>query len=290
MAELVLHPLTEAALRQFTDRPTHAVLIIGPVGAGKTAAARLISSRLLGKPLCELDKYPHLHLVAPIDHKAISIESVRELQSHMTLKVPQSGHPASRMAIIEDAHLLTTEAQNALLKTLEEPPEATVIILTATGSEALLPTILSRVRTISLTTPTAEQLSSYFAAQGHLPTAVQRALMVSGGLPGLTHALLTAPEEHVLFAATEEARRILQSSTYERLAMVDSLSKQKALTKDVLFILGQMAKTALARSAHASAAATARWQRVLSASFAAENALGSNAQAKLVLTNLMLEL
>ena len=57
---------------------------------------------------------------------------------------------ASKAVIIEDAHLLTTEAQNALLKVLEEPPAHTILILGSDTKEALLPTILSRCQIIEL--------------------------------------------------------------------------------------------------------------------------------------------
>ena len=58
-----------------------------------------------------------------------------------------------KAVIVQDAQLLTTEAQNAMLKILEEPPAQTLLLLTADSKEALLPTICSRCRIITLSTP-----------------------------------------------------------------------------------------------------------------------------------------
>jgi DNA polymerase III delta prime subunit len=79
--------------------------------------------------------------------QSIGIEEVKNMQKKISLKPIKSPVKA---VIIEDAQLLTTEAQNALLKVLEEPPANTIIILGADSKEALLPTILSRCQIIEL--------------------------------------------------------------------------------------------------------------------------------------------
>lgn len=78
---------------------------------------------------------------------SIGIEDVRNFQKQLMLK-PMRGE--SKALIIKDAHILTTEAQNALLKTLEEPPNHTYIYLLAENTNSLLPTILSRTSIVSL--------------------------------------------------------------------------------------------------------------------------------------------
>lgn len=290
MVELILHPATEKALRQYLGRTAHAILLVGPPGSGKRATARYVAARLLEKTPEALELYPYLTVIAPIEGKAIPIDSVRELQRFMTLKIPGSRRGISRLAIVEDAHLLTVEAQNALLKTLEEPPLDTALIMTATSPEALLKTIRSRVRALHVVTPPVESLIAHFQKQNFSEQDIQKALLVSGGLPGLTTALLTAQESHPLYEATLQARSLLQAKAYERLLLVDSLSKQKQLAQDICFILGQMSRMALMRSAGAASQSTVRWQKILKASFEASEQLRRNTQAKLVLMNLMLEL
>lgn len=79
--------------------------------------------------------------------QSIGIEEVKQMQKKIFFKPIKS---STKAVIIEDAHLLTPEAQNALLKVLEEPPANTVIILGADSKEALLPTIRSRCQLIEL--------------------------------------------------------------------------------------------------------------------------------------------
>jgi DNA polymerase-3 subunit delta' len=288
MSELLYHPATKAAINQCIVKPSHALMLVGPTGSGKAETARSLAAELLKLSVQKLDTYPFVTFIRPEDNKAISIEAIRELQHYITLKIPGSRNIA-RIAIIEDAHMLTIEAQNALLKTLEEPPIDTVIILTAASTDALLPTILSRVQALPIVPPDLESLKQYFNTRGFKSADIDKALLVSGGLPGLTHALLLSQEEHPLFKATQEARKLLQGTAYDRLLLVDTLSKQKQLVFDLLFILGQMSRTALLRNAGDSRASI-RWKKIMQASYAAREQLSHNTSAKLVLTNLMLEL
>lgn len=80
---------------------------------------------------------------------AIGIDAVREMKRKVSLK-PFAG--GSKAFVIEDAHTLTEEAQNALLKTLEEPPVNTVFVLTSRNEDLILPTIVSRCQVLRVTT------------------------------------------------------------------------------------------------------------------------------------------
>ena len=81
------------------------------------------------------------------EENSIGIENIRILQNKVSLKPFKSKYKA---AIIKDAEKLTREAQNALLKTLEEPPTNTILILIATNKEVFLPTVLSRCKIIEI--------------------------------------------------------------------------------------------------------------------------------------------
>lgn len=87
--------------------------------------------------------------------QSIGIEEIKILQQKIYLKPMRS---LDKAIIINDAQFLTTEAQNAMLKILEEPPEHTIILLTAESSESLLPTIMSRCSVISLEETKKEHL------------------------------------------------------------------------------------------------------------------------------------
>lgn len=285
MNEPLMHTHTRKQLEAFVSHPSHAVLLVAPAGAGKGSAARWLAGRLLNLAPDRLEHYPYLRMISSVDGKPIGIETIRELEHFLSLKVPLSGS-ISRIVIIEDSHLLGQEAQNALLKTLEEPPNASLFILTTGKPSALLPTVHSRLQTLALTMPAPAEVVAHFTAAGYQAPAINQALVVSGGLPGLMQALL-GDEAHHLKPAIERARTLLQQSGYDRLLAVDELAKQRMLSEDVVFILQQMAHVSLQT---AEITAAGRWQRILSASYDAERALTASAQPKLVLTNLMLSL
>jgi DNA polymerase III subunit delta' len=283
MSTLVFHPLTQVAVSEYLSSPSHALLITGPNGIGKASLAGYVVGQILGS----YENHPYVRRLQPIDNKAIPIDTVREIQHFLSLVVPgSSGGQIARAIVIENAEMLTTEAQNALLKTLEEPPQDTVLILTANSLDNVLPTIRSRVRQMNVISPATDDLRMHFAGLGYDNELIDRALLLAGELPGLAAALLTEDTDHPLLLATTHARGILQSKTYERLVLVDGLSKQKDLVTNILFILGQMSRMALMRSS----AGADRWQRILAASYAATEQLRHNTQTKLVLTNLMLAL
>lgn len=282
MDRIVLHPVTKTKLQNFIDHPSHALLIVGPRGMGKGSVAQQIAANLLTVQPHQLASHAYLRHITVGKEQSIAIDTVRELEHFLSLRVPGK---SNRIIIIEDAHTLTNEAQNALLKTLEEPPERTTIILTATGERNLLPTIRSRAAVLLVQRPAPETLQTHFADLGHTSSAIQKAYLMSGGLPGLMTALLATDEEHPLVIAATTAREIIQKSTFDRLAMIDQLAKQKQYCLDVLAIMQQMSHLTLAGSKP-----TKSWQNILAQSFQASQHLQASAQPKLVLTNLMLNL
>ncbi len=279
-------------MESFIAKPGHALILAGPEGSGKGLVARWLSMRLLGLQNDHvLNSYPYYKIIEP-NGQSISIDTVRELLQFTKLKVAMSNGAIQRIATIEQAHLLTIEAQNALLKLLEEPPEGTLLVLTAANDFALLPTIRSRAQSISLQTPSRDDLLQHFTARGFQQAQNNQAYLMSGGLPGLMHALLEDSDEHPLVQAAKQARELLQANTFERLTHVDSLAKQREACSRVLFMLSQMAHAALEQAAGKSTGASkrglARWHQILEASYDAQTSLQANAQPKLVLINLML--
>ncbi len=106
-----------------------------------------------------------------ITTQSIGIEDIKRIQKSIFLKPIKS---VTKAVIIEDAQLLTPQAQNALLKVLEEPPAHTIIMLGSETKEALLPTILSRCQIIELegtsTQLTGKALEELNTFIGNMPT------------------------------------------------------------------------------------------------------------------------
>ncbi len=285
MSQLVLHPVTKKQYRSFIQAPSHAVLLLGPTGSGKLSLAKELLEPILSLSPGTFDSYIYAIVSSPQEGKAIGIEVVREMEHFLSLKVP-SYAKYNRAIIIEDSHKLTIEAQNALLKTLEEPPDGTIIVLTANHAQSLLPTIRSRAQAITVKSPGLEALQSHFEAGGVIAKEITQAYSISGGLPGLMSAMLN-DSDHPLKEATLKAKELLGQSAYERLLSVDYLSKQRDLTINLLFILQQMAHVSLGT---VTGPAAKKWQSILEASYEATQKLSVNAQPKLVLTNLMLNI
>jgi DNA polymerase-3 subunit delta' len=234
----------------------------------------------------------YTQVVPEKDKASIGIEVIRELQPLVKLKLPANSR-GWRIILIGNAHTLTTEAQNALLKLLEEPPQQTIFLLTADSLEKLLPTIRSRTQQLTVTLPTQAAITKHFEDSGHESTAIRQAYMVSGGLPGLTTAMLETTG-HPLEAAVQTAKELLRANQFERLCRVDELAKKKPETLQVLFVLQHMARAAIAQGAQATDGTAIKrikqWHRVQKAAYEAEQAYAVSAQAKLTLTNLMLSL
>jgi hypothetical protein len=286
---LVLHQRTHDQIAQFMSAPAHALLLVGPDGIGKTALAEHLAAQLLGLSGEEFARHPYVRRVGP-EKNTISIETVRELQKFLQLKTIGT-EPLRRAIIIEHSSALTTEAQNAFLKLLEEPPKDTVIILTAASQRALLPTILSRAQLIAVHAPEIETLRQHFAEQGKDAAEVQRAYSLSGGLPGLMHALLNDEAQHPLLASVTQAKELLRQTPFERLALVDRLSKQKDEAATLLTALQRIAEAGLhGATTKKDARQLKQWHHILKITQSALQAMTYNANMKLLLTDVMLHL
>lgn len=286
---LVLHEATAAQVRHFTANPVHAVLLTGPDGIGKSAIAATLVCSLLNIAADSLHHYPHYQVIN-LAHGTISIDDIRALQKFLQLKT--IGNKSLRRAVlIEYAQGLTIEAQNALLKLLEEPPSDTLLILTVDTPRSLLPTIVSRVQTVTVHVPDEVQLRPLLEASGKDEAAMRQAYFLSGGLPGLLCALINADATHPLIQGVSEAKAVLQKTPFDRLAMVDALSKQKDAAKILVEALERIAEAMLKQAAlKGETARIAQWHRIRKGALATHEALSHSVNAKLALSNLFLHL
>lgn len=179
------------------DAPPHALLIVGPRGAGAGTLARdAVATLMCGSPVdggpcgacrsCRLiasGSHSDLVVISPSGASdEIKIDSIRALAAGLALFSVEGGR---RIALIERADKMNEAAQNALLKTLEEPPSRTHVILAAAEDSRLMPTIRSRCAVIRLGLPDANQASELVGERLGVdaPTAV-RLLRMSSGRPG----------------------------------------------------------------------------------------------------------
>jgi DNA polymerase-3 subunit delta' len=169
--------------------PSHAYLFRGPQGAGKRAAARAFAAEILATAADDpgdvrrralLDPSPHPDLVWLTPRGAQHlVEEVRERVIRAAAYRPFEG--GKRVFVVEAAEALRDESQNALLKTLEEPPEFVHLILLSSEPEALLETIASRCQPVDFAPLSAEVLEAELAAESAAPEEIAAAARLAAG-------------------------------------------------------------------------------------------------------------
>ncbi len=284
---LVLHPHTQKLLSSYTKQPAHAMLLLGGEGIGKHTLAFACTALFLGVAPEKLLNSPSFKHITPDEKRTISIESIRGLQQFVRLRT--TGKAAIRRVIfVENADRMTTEAQNAFLKLLEEPPADTVLIMSAAHIQGLLPTIRSRVQTLAVTAPEKSALVAHFA--GKPASTVTQAYFLSGGLPGLMTALLEGDTSHPLVVSVVEAKQLLQQPLFERLTHIEALAKQKDMAISLVEALSRIAQAGLQQAAEKDDQKRLKqWHRIISETYKAKQSFEGNANTKLVLTNLLLQ-
>lgn len=198
LADLRGHDRVVAFLRRAWEggRLAHAYFFAGVAGLGKLTLARALAMGLHcdTRPFdacgaCSACRtiaagtHPDVRIIAgpPADKRDISIEQVRELQRELAFR-SLSPHP--KVGIVNDAHLLTMQAQNALLKTLEEPPGHTVLILVAVNAASLAPTILSRCQRVNFFPLSQEAVAEILERHGRSSAEAAAIAAYAEGSPG----------------------------------------------------------------------------------------------------------
>jgi DNA polymerase-3 subunit delta' len=283
---LLIHASTKIEVDRFIKKPSHAVMITGQPGSGKQAIAAFIAIGLLGKET--LDDYPYYYFVdKPKDKQDISIDAIRGIIDKLKLKtVIDSPNAIKRVILIDGGHYLSTEAQNALLKAIEEPPPDTAFILTAVSASSVLPTIASRVQKLPVMSVSLETALDYFSGN-HNAKDITSSWTLSGGRVGLLSALLSQSSEHELKQAVDKAKDLLAMKRYHRVLFLDGISADKAEFLNVLDALSRILNALHHSSLNAS---NEKQSKKLLASrklvITATSALNKNASARLIALDL----
>lgn len=169
-----------------SDRLAHAYLFAGPEGTGKGTVARRFAAMLLG--VSTLETHPDFTFVererdakTGKPHNALLLNQVQALTARLSLAPMMGGW---RVAILDGAQLLNKESANALLKTLEEPREKTMLLLTATSTEEVMATIRSRCQVLRFNRVATADIASALRTRGTDHDQAELYARLADGRPG----------------------------------------------------------------------------------------------------------
>lgn len=228
-----------ATIDAMADRLPHGLLIQGPGGCGEPLLAEYLVRQILS---LEDDRpargiaHPDLRWVATEDAAFIVVDQIRAVSDFLVQR-PQRG--PRKLVVIDEAERMNPNAANALLKSLEEPPQDSFVVLVTSASERLLPTVRSRCQGVVVQAPDTEQATRWLVAQGIDHTVAEHFTLEYGGAPyhvleavqrdqePLWPALMQARSSADLAALSERLRNENLASLLARwLRVVHSLIRQ----------------------------------------------------------------
>ena len=198
---------------------SHAYMFEGPNGIGKNTMARELAATLLDME--NLFNSPDYIEITP-DGNSIKIAQIRKLQSDILVKPYKS----YKIYVIDEAQKMTVEAQNALLKTLEEPPKYAIIILITNNKESLLDTIKSRCEIIKFTPIPLVEVADYLTQTG---VDKNRASLLANFSRGSMQKAIELSESEDFHIMRDEVQKYVE--TFLTGSMLDIMDIQNSIEK-----------------------------------------------------------
>lgn len=198
---------------------SHAYMFEGPSGVGKNTMARELAATLL--EMENLFNSPDYIEITP-DGNSIKIAQIRKLQSDILVKPYKS----YKIYVIDEAQKMTVEAQNALLKTLEEPPKYAIIILITNNKESLLDTIKSRCEIIKFTPIPLLEVADYLTQTG---VDKNRASLLANFSRGSMQKAIELSESEDFHIMRDEVQKYVE--TFLTGSMLDIMDIQSSIEK-----------------------------------------------------------
>ncbi len=244
-------------LEQILQQPQlpHAFLFIGPKGIGKTSTARILAKALAcphrrGLEPCNKcsvcrasDRGTNLDIIEIDAASNRGIDDIRRLREQVNLAPLQS---ANKIYIIDEVHMLTNEAFNAILKTLEEPPEHVYFVFCTTNPEKIPETVLSRLTTLRFQRATEPEIETALqrAIKGeHLKIGKKALHLLATAADGsfrdahkLLYQLYLSEGKRITFAAAEKRLGrwlTILPREFLRLILTGEIEKALAVTREL---------------------------------------------------------
>jgi len=279
---MLLSSKTLNQVRSLNLTSNQPIIISGPEFTYKELLSKKIASQSLEIDIDKLDSYPYIITVIS-DKKSLGIEEIRDLSKFISLTVPLN-KAINRVVMIPNSEILTVQAQNALLKNLEESPKSTLFILTTKKINNILPTILSRSRIIDVVKPSKIEIKKYL--NNHNDTEIEQNYLLSDGAPRLIEILLDNNESDIK-NDVDLTKKILSASKINKLSYINELSKSREESIKIISLIKQMSKLGCLSN---NSKQSIIWQNILDRSMQAEKKLRSNSSVKLTLLDFFLNI
>jgi len=219
-----------------TGRIPHALLFTGPKGVGRFLTAVTVAKALncLGQErgdCCDRclscakiarQVHPDVHQLVP-DGSSLKIDQIRSLTQDATLR-PYEGR--RKVFILDQAETMTEQAQNALLKTVEEPPGTAVLVLIAPVASALLPTLASRCSQIRFGPLPDDVIAARLQTEGYDEDEAHFLASLAGGSLGRAQELRASPLQEIR-GLVEQVFALPAGRILPVLDMAEQVSRQK---------------------------------------------------------------
>jgi len=214
-----------------TTRFSHAYLFSGLEKLGKRTLALELVSFLFRQDVKKLNSHPDMIFIEP-QAKEIKISQIKDLIWRLSLRPSLA---RTKVAIIDNAHLMNQEAQTCLLKTLEEPKGNTLLILVTDKIQELFPTILSRVQTIKFYPVNDEEIKDYLKKQQIAEKDLEEISEISAGRPGVAVDFVEDKQKINIFRERiKEIEKISKADLTFRFQYVKDLSENLQQTRELL--------------------------------------------------------
>lgn len=228
-------------LKKINNIP-HAMLFSGPELIGKKKIALEFIKSIFCKESCQncyscksidSNSFPDLNIVEPIEGN-IAIEELRNFIQKLSLKSYNNG---LKVGIINDAHLMKKDAQNALLKTLEEPKGGTLIILISHHPEMILKTVRSRLINMKFSLAPNKEIEDYLISLGASEEKAKEITLISSGQVGKAVNFYNDPlKVNFLRESIEDIISLTKSEMYKRFEYAKKFKEENEKIVEVLEI------------------------------------------------------
>ena len=242
--EKIRHHLRESIIKQSIS---HAYILAGDNGIGKSKIAREFAMELICEkhtgcgecPACRqflADAYPDFFYMDAEGKESIGIDRIREnIVNDVSIR---PYHGKVKIYIIDEADKMTVGAQNALLKTIEEPPEYVVILLLVRNMSLLLETIRSRCIKLLLSAVSNDRIKSWLVEKGTSEDVATVVASYSNGVPGIAKAMAESEDFAGMYNQNVEfLKKISEASINDILLFIEELKKRTGGFKDFINFL-----------------------------------------------------